>query len=58
MYLEAQGAEIWYVVTNWPFIPTTIIKNVEQSKVKYFWNDDDKKKALFDKKAKNILASA
>lgn len=35
-----------------------IINNKEQIKVKGSWNDDDVKKVLYDKKVKNILASA
>lgn len=58
MYLDAQREEIWDVVENVPFIPITVINNIEQAYVKGFWTNDDKKKVLFDKKAKNILASA
>lgn len=39
------------------YIPITIINNVEQQKMIGFWNDDGKKKVLFDKKSNNILAS-
>src|SRR4030066_1253041 len=57
-YLEAQGEEIWNVVENGPFIPTTVVNDVVQVKVKTSWTDDDKKKLLFDKKAINMLHSA
>lgn len=43
---------------NGPYIPTTIINKLEHVKVKGCWNEYDKKKGLFDKKAKNILVSA
>src|SRR4030066_1784603 len=57
-YLEAQGEEIWNVVENGPFVPTTVVNNVVQEKVKTSWTDDDKKKVLIDKKAINMLQSA
>lgn len=44
-------------IENGPFIPTTVINNEEQVNVKGLWKEDDKKKVMFDKKAKNILAS-
>lgn len=50
-YLEAQRKEVWNVVENGPYVPKMVINNVEQEKVKGFWNDDDdKNKVLFDKK--------
>ena len=57
-YLEAQGEEIWNAVENGPFIPTTVVNDVVQVKIKTSWTDDDKKKLLFDKKAINMLHSA
>ncbi|CAJ2661921.1 unnamed protein product [Trifolium pratense] len=57
-FLEAQGEEIWDAVENGPFIPTTVVNNVVETKVKASWTDDDKRKVLFDKKAKNLLQSA
>lgn len=57
MYLEAQGEEIWNDVQNGPYIPTIVINNEEQPKIKGSWNDNDKKKVLYDKKEKKILAS-
>ena len=55
-YLEAQGEEIWDVVENGPYVPTTVINNEVQDKVKTSWTDDDKKRVLYDKKAKNIYS--
>lgn len=55
MYLEAQGEEIWYAIENDPFIPIMLINNVEQANVKDSWNEDDKKKVLFDKKDRMFL---
>jgi hypothetical protein len=56
-FLEAQGEEIWDAVENGPFIPKTVTNNVVEIKEKASWTDDDKKKVLFDKKAKNLLQS-
>lgn len=36
----------------------SVVVNKEQVNVESFWNEDDKKKVLFDKKEKNIFASA
>src|ERR1051325_7110611 len=57
-HLEAQGEEIWDVVENGPFAPVCVVNGVGSSKPKVSWNEDDKKKVLFDKKAINILQSA
>lgn len=54
-YLEAEGREIWDDVKNGPYIQTTIINDVEYVKIKAYWTDDDKKKVLYDKKAKNMI---
>jgi CO dehydrogenase/acetyl-CoA synthase alpha subunit len=56
-FLETQREEIWDAVENGSFIPTTITNNVVEIKEKASWTDDDKKKVLFDKKAKNLLQS-
>ncbi|XP_050877803.1 uncharacterized protein LOC127081601 [Lathyrus oleraceus] len=57
-HLEAQGEEIWDPVQNGPFVPTTVVNGVGSSKPKTSWDDDDKKKVLYDKKAINLLQSA
>ena len=57
-HLEAQGEEIWDAVQNGPFVPTTVVNGVGSSKPKTSWDDDDKKKVLYDKKAINLLQSA
>src|SRR3954466_10302140 len=57
-HLEAQGIEIWEAVQNGPFVPTIVINGVESTKPKDSWNDDDKKKVIYDKKAINLLQSA
>jgi len=57
-YLEAQGEEIWDAVKNGPYVPTTIVNGVTGVKPQTSWDDDDRKKVLFDKKAKNILQSS
>lgn len=57
-YLEAQGEEIWNAVQNGPYVPTTVVNGVTGIKPQTSWDDDDRKKVLFDKKAKNILQSS
>src|ERR1044072_5748785 len=57
-HLEAQGEEIWNAVENGPFAPVCVVNGVGSSKPKASWDEDDKKKVLFDKKAINILQSA
>lgn len=47
--------DIWDGIENESLFPTTIINNVEQVRVKGLWNDDDKKKVIFDMKEKNML---
>ena len=54
-HLEAQGEEIWDALENVPFIPITMINSAGSSKPKTAWNEDDKKKVLYDKKAINLL---
>jgi len=58
MFLEAQGAEIWNAVKNGPYVPTTVLNGATSIKPQGSWDDDDHKKVLYDKEAKNILASA
>ena len=57
-YLEAQGEEIWDAVKNGPYVPTTTVNGVTSIKPQTSWDDGDRKKMLFDKKAKNILQSS
>lgn len=56
--MKARGEEIWDVVENGIYIPKMVINGVEQIKVKSYWDDNDKKKVIFDKKAKNMLQLA
>ena len=57
-HLEAQGEEIWDAVQNGPFVPTSVVNGVGTSKPKGSWDEDDKKKVLYDKKAINLLQGA
>ncbi|XP_073224826.1 uncharacterized protein [Cicer arietinum] len=57
-YLEPQGDDIWDAVKNGPYVPKMVIDNKEEKKIKVSWTNDDKRKVLFDKKAKNMLQSA
>lgn len=58
MFLESHGVEVWNTVIEETFIHTTIVEGGEEPNPKDEWNEDDKNKILYDKKAKNILASA
>ena len=57
-HLEAQGEEVWDAVENGPFIPISVINGIGSVKPKTAWDDDDKKKVLYDKKAINLLQGA
>src|SRR4051812_11567443 len=46
------------VVENGSFVPPSVVIGVGTSKIKSSWNDDDKKKVIYDKKAKNLLQEA
>lgn len=47
--------EIWDVVENGLYVPTMVMNEVEQIKVKGSWNEDDKKIVLFDKMLRTFL---
>ncbi|XP_050908720.1 uncharacterized protein LOC127122424 [Lathyrus oleraceus] len=57
-HLEAQGSDIWEAVQNGSFVPTTVVNGASSTKPQGSWDDDDKKRVLYDKKAINILQSA
>ena len=57
-HLEVQGEEIWDAVENGPFSPVCIVNGIGSSKPKASWNEDDKKKFLYNKKAINLLQGA
>ena len=46
---------MWDAVESGPFIPITVINGAGSSKPKTAWDEDDKKKVLYDKKAINLL---
>lgn len=52
-HYEAQGEEVWDIVENGPFVPTS----VGTTKIKSLWNGDDKKRVIYNKNAINILQS-
>nr|XP_012574012.1 uncharacterized protein LOC105852565 [Cicer arietinum] len=56
-YLDAQVDDIWDAVENGPYVPKTVIDNKKKTKTKASWTYDNKRKVMFDKKAKNILQS-
>lgn len=43
--LEAQGKEIWNVIENGPFIPTSVINGVGTPKIKSSWMKMIRKRA-------------
>lgn len=57
-HLESQGEEIWDVVQNGLFFPASVVNGVGTEKTKVSWDEDDKKKVLYNKKAINLLQSA
>ena len=57
-HLEAHVEEIWNAVRNGPFVPITVVNGVGSSKPKTSWDEYDKKKVLYDKKAINLLQGA
>lgn len=54
-HLETQGVEVWDAVENGLFVPTSVVNGVGTTNIKSSWTDDDKKKVLYDKKAKNLI---
>lgn len=42
---EAQGGDIWNVVVNGLFVPTSVVNDIGTFKIKTAWNEDDKKKS-------------
>lgn len=54
-HLEAQGEEIWDAVKNVLFVLVSIVNGVDTTKIKSYWNENDKKKVLYNKKAINLL---
>jgi len=46
------------MVNNGLYVPTIVWNGATSIKLEGFWDDDDHKKVLYDKKAKNIIAFA
>lgn len=57
-HLEAQGEEIWDAVENGLFVPTSVVNGVGTVKIKSSWDEDNKKKVIYNKKVFNVLQSA
>nr|KYP38695.1 hypothetical protein KK1_040039 [Cajanus cajan] len=58
IFIEAIDLNIWDFVENGPFIPTIVVGNEIKNLPKDQWSDDDKRKAQYNLKAKNIITSA
>lgn len=54
-HLEVHGEEIWDAVENGMFVPISVVNGVGTPKIKSLWDEDDKKKVLYNKKAINII---
>lgn len=57
-HLEARGEKIWDVVENGQFVLTSVVNSVRTIKIKSSWDEDDKKKVLYDRKGINIIQNA
>lgn len=57
-HLKSQGKDVWKVILEALFIPTTVVNGVGTPKPKASWNEDDEKKVLYDKKVINLLQGA
>lgn len=58
VHLESQGKDVWKVVLEGPFVPTSIVNSVVIPKPEASWNEDGEKRVLYDKKAINLLQGA
>lgn len=52
-HLEAKGEEVWDAVENGLFVPTSVVNGVGTTKIKSPWDEDDKKKVIYNKKTIN-----
>lgn len=57
-HIEAQVDEVSDVVVNYVFVPTSVVNGVGTPKIKNLWDENDKKKVIFNKKAINLLQGA
>ncbi|XP_050914601.1 uncharacterized protein LOC127129463 [Lathyrus oleraceus] len=55
-HLEAQGEEIWNVVQNGPFVPTTVVNGVGSSKPKTSWDETHEGTAEVKRSRLNTLS--
>lgn len=58
MFIESQRGKNMEINQNSPYIPTLVVNGVSYTKPEEAWDDEDNKKNIHDKKAKNILASS
>lgn len=57
-HLQSQGKDVWNVVLEVHFAPTTVVNGVGTPKPKASWDEDDEKKVIYDKKAINFIQGA
>nr|KYP43144.1 Retrovirus-related Pol polyprotein from transposon TNT 1-94 [Cajanus cajan] len=58
IFIEAIDIAVWDAIENGPYIPMT--KDDDEKREKHWseWSDDEKKRAQYDYRAKNIITSA
>lgn len=54
-HLQSQGKDVWKVVLEGPFIPTSVFNGVGTLNPEASWDEDDEKRILYDKKAINLI---
>nr|KYP31141.1 hypothetical protein KK1_048850 [Cajanus cajan] len=58
IFIEATDIAVWDAVENGPYIPMTKDDDGKREKHWSEWSDDERKRAQYDYKAKNIITSA
>nr|KYP31692.1 hypothetical protein KK1_047851 [Cajanus cajan] len=58
IFIEAIDIAVWDAIENGPYIPMT--KDDDEKREKHWseWSDEEKRRAQYDKRAKNIITSA
>nr|KYP31311.1 hypothetical protein KK1_048463 [Cajanus cajan] len=58
IFIEAIDIAVWDAIENGPYIPMTKDGDGKREKHWSEWSDDEKKRAQYDYRAKNIITSA